>query len=66
MIKVIEDLKPGRTKSVVNSISSISEQLNLLKEDIQINSDKYDFDALMDILEQIYNDIGDFYITVHE
>lgn len=66
MIKVIEDLKPSRTKNIVKSINCISRRLESLKEDIQESPNKYDLDTLVDILSQMYDDIGDFNITVSE
>ena len=66
MIKVIEDLKPSRTQNIVKGINKISNRLDSLKEDIQDFPEKYDLDTLVDILTQIYNDIGDFNITVSE
>ena len=64
MIKVIEDLKPSRTKNIVKGIDKISQRLESLKEEIQESPNKYDLDTLVDILSQMYDDIGDFNITV--
>lgn len=64
MIKIFEDLNSGRTKNLEKSIEKIIKRLNSVKEDLQINSGRYDLDGLVDILTQIYDDIGDFTIIV--
>ena len=66
MIKILEDLTPNRTKNIVKSINKISDRLNLLKENIQAFPDEYDLDTLVDILSQIYDEIGEFNIVVQE
>lgn len=65
MVKVIEDLNPSRTTNIVKSIDKISNRLDSLKEDIQNFPKKYDLNTLVDILAQMYDDIGDFNIVVH-
>lgn len=65
MVKVIEDLKPNRSTNIVKSINKISNRLDSLKEDIQNFPEKYDLETLVDILAQMYDDIGDFNIVVH-
>lgn len=64
MIKILEDLNSNRTKNIEKSIEKIIKRLNSVKEDLQINSGRYDLDGLVDILTQIYDDIGDFAIIV--
>lgn len=66
MVKVIEDLNPSRATNIVKSINKISNRLNSLKEDIQNFPEKYDLETLVDILTQMYDDIGDFNISVYE
>ena len=53
MIKIIEA-----------NIERVVRRLNTIKENLPINEEKYDLDTLMDILSKIYDDIGDFAITV--
>lgn len=66
MVKVIEDLKPNRSTNIIKSINKISNRLDSLKEDIQDFPEKYDLNTLVDILAEMYDDIGDFNITVYE
>lgn len=66
MIKVIEDLNSNRAKNIVNSINKISDRLDSLKENVQGFPEKYDLDTLVDILTQMYDDIGDFVIMVDD
>ena len=60
MIKIIEDLNSSKTKN----IEKIVRKLNTIKENLHFNEEKYDLDTLFDILCKIYDDIGDFAITV--
>ena len=64
MIKVIEDLNSSRTKNIETDIDKIIKRLKTVKENMEINPNKYDLETLTDILCQIYDDIGDFAITV--
>lgn len=64
MIKIIEDLNPSRAKNIEANIERIVKRLNTIKENLLINEEKYDLDVLFDILGKIYDDIGDFAITV--
>lgn len=64
MIKVIEDLSLRKTKNIETDIEKIIKRLKTLKENIAFNPDKYDLEILVDILTQIYDDIGDFNIMV--
>ena len=64
MIKILEDLKSNRTKNIKANIDSVVRRLNAIKENLPFNEEKYDLDALFDILGKIYDDIGDFAITV--
>ena len=66
MIKVIEDLKPRKSTNIVKSINKIANRLDSLKENIQTFPEKYDLNTLVDILAEMYDDIGDFNITVYE
>ena len=66
MIKVIEDLKPRKSINIVKSINKIANRLDSLKENIQTFPEKYDLNTLVDILAEMYDDIGDFNITVYE
>ena len=64
MIKIIEDLNPSGAKNIEANIEKVVRRLNTIKENLPINEEKYDLDALFDILGKIYDDIGDFAITV--
>ena len=64
MIKVIEDLNLSRTKNIETGIEEIIRRLKTVKENLQFNPEKYDLETLVDILNQIYDDIGDFNIIV--
>lgn len=64
MIKIIEDLNPSKAKNIEADIERVVRRLNTIKENLPINEEKYDLDALFDILGKIYDDIGDFAITV--
>jgi len=64
MIKIIEDLNLSRTKNIEAGIERVVRRLNTIKENLPINEEKYDLEALYDILSKIYDDIGDFAITV--
>ena len=66
MIKVIEDLNSSRTKNIGTDIEKIIRRLKTVKENVKFNPDKYDLDTLVDILSQIYDDIGDFHIAVSD
>ena len=64
MVLVIESNPADRIQNIIATINEIYSRLNLLKEDVQFNPDKYDMDSLFDILSMIYDDIGDFQIGV--
>ena len=64
MIKIIEDLNPSRAKNIEADIEKVVRRLNTIKENLPISEEKYDLDTLFDILGKIYDDIGDFAITV--
>lgn len=64
MVLVIERTPADRVQNIIATINEIYSRLNLLKEDVQFNPDKYDMDSLFDILSMIYYDIGDFEIGV--
>ena len=64
MVLVIESNPADRVQNIIATINEIYSRLNLLKEDVQFNPDKYDMDSLFDILSMIYDDIGDFQIGV--
>lgn len=66
VIKVLEDLNSNRTKNILENNNRISSRLNSLKENIQSFPEKYDLDTLVDILSQIYDDVGEFNISVYE
>lgn len=66
MIKILEDLNSNRTKNIETDIERIVKRLNTIKENLPINEEKYDLDTLFDILGKIYDDMGDFAITVDE
>ena len=67
MIKVLEtNLNFERRKGINSSINKITHRLNSIKENIQTNPKGYDLDNLIDILTQIYDDIGDFCITIND
>ena len=64
MVLLIESNPADRVQNIIATINEIYSRLNLLKEDVQFNPDKYDMDSLFDILSMIYDDIGDFQIGV--
>ena len=64
MITVIESKPADRIQNIITAIDEIYSRLNLLKEDLEFNPNKYDMDSLFDILSMIYDDIGDFQIGV--
>lgn len=66
MIKILEDLNSNRTKNIEADIEKIIKRLKTVKENIAFTPDKYNLETLVDILSQIYNDIGDFNIVVSE
>ena len=65
MIKILENnLQSDRIKNIYKSFETVISRLKSVKEDLQFNPNKYDMDILLDILTQIYDDIGDFNIVV--
>ena len=66
MIKIIEDLQDNKIKNIDKNINTVICRLKNIRENLQISPGKYDLENLYDILSQIYDDIGDFNITVTE
>ena len=66
MIKIIEDLQDNKIKNIDKNINTVICRLKNIRENLQISPEKYDLENLYDILSQIYDDIGDFNITVTE
>ena len=65
MIKVLENnLQHSRVKNIDKSIETVINRLKTVQENLQFNPEKYDLETLIDILNQIYDDIGDFNIIV--
>lgn len=65
MIKILENnLQDNRTKNIETGIEEIIKRLKALKENFQFTPEKYDLEILLDILSQIYDEIGDFCIVV--
>lgn len=65
MIKILENnLQDNRRKNIETGIEEIIKRLKALKENFQFTSEKYDLEILLDILSQIYDEIGDFCIVV--
>ena len=64
MIKILENnLQDNRTKNIETGIEEIIKRLKALKENFQFTPEKYDLEILLDILSQIYDEIGDFCIV---
>lgn len=66
MIKIIEDLNDNKLKNINKNIDTVIGRLKNIQENIQFTPEKYNIEALYDLLSQIYDEVGDFYITVTE
>lgn len=65
MIKVLENnLQNNKIKTVKESINTIQNRLSFIDKDLNLQPEKYDFETLLDILSQIYDDIGEFSVEV--
>ena len=64
MIKVIEDLQDNKIKNLDKNINTVISRLKTIQENLQFTPEKYDMETLLDILTQIYDDIGKFVIEV--
>ena len=65
MIKVLRDnLKRDKISIIKESINTIQNRLSYIDKDLNLQPDKYDFETLLDILSQIYDDIGEFTVEV--
>ena len=65
MIKVLENnLQNSQVKNIEKSIEAVINRLKTIRENLQFSSEKYDLDILFDILCHIFDDIGDFSITL--
>ena len=66
MIKVIEDLNNDKRQDIDKNINTVICRLKTIQENLKFTPDKYDTETLLDILTQIYDDIGDFNIVVQD
>ncbi len=66
MIKVIEDLQNDKMKNINKNINTVICRLKTIQENLQFTAKKYDLETLYDILSQIYDDLGDFNISVYD
>lgn len=66
MIKIIEDLQDNKTRNINKDINTVIHRLKTIQENLQVSPEKYDLEALYNILSQIYDNIGDFQIVVHD
>lgn len=65
MIKILENnLQNNKIKTVKESINTIQNRLSFIDKDLNLQPEKYDFETLLDILTQIYDDIGEFSVEV--
>ncbi len=65
MIKVLRDnLKRDKITIIKESINTIQNRLSFIDKDLNLQPEKYDFETLLDILSQIYDDIGEFTVEV--
>lgn len=65
MIKVLRDnLKRDKISIIKESINTIQNRLSFIDKDLNLQPEKYDFEILLDILSQIYDDIGEFSVEV--
>ena len=64
MIKVIEDLHDGKVKNISKNIDTVISRLKTIQENLHFTPEKYDMETLLDILSQIYEEIGEFVIEV--
>ncbi len=66
MIKILKDnLQADKIKSIDRSIGTVISRLKTVREDLQLDPNKYDLDTLVDILTQLYDDFGEFCIVAH-
>lgn len=66
MIKILENnLQNNKIKTVKESINTIQNRLSFIDKDLNLQPEKYDFETLLDILTQIYDDIGEYAIKVY-
>ena len=66
MIKIIEDLQNDKMKNINKNINTVICRLKTIQENLQFTTKKYDLETLHDILCQIYDEIGDFNISVYD
>lgn len=66
MIKVLEDLNDNRVKSINKNINTVICRLKAIQENLQFTTKKYDLETLYDILSRMYDDLGDFNISVYD
>lgn len=65
MIKILENnLQNNKIKTVKESINTIQNRLSFIDKELNLQPEKYDFETLLDILTQIYDDIGEFSVEV--
>lgn len=64
MIEILRDsLQTDRIKNIDKSIGTVISRLKTVREDLQLDPNKYDLDTLVDILSQLYDDFGEFCIV---
>ena len=64
MIKILKDnLQADRIKNIDKSIGTVISRLKTVREDLQLDPNKYDLNTLVDILSQLYDDFGEFCIV---
>ena len=63
MIKVIENLQDNKIKNLDKNINTVICRLKTIQENLLFTPEKYDLEILLDILSQIYDEIGDFCIV---
>ena len=65
MIKVLRDsLNRDKISIIKESINTVQNRLSFIDKDLNLQPEKYDFEILLDILSQIYDDIGEFSVEV--
>lgn len=64
MIRIIEDLQDNKFKNINRNINTVIDILKTIQENLQFTPEKYDMETLLNILTQIYDEIGDFCIEV--
>lgn len=65
MIKIIEDLNNDKRQDIDKNINTVICRLKTIQENLQFTPEKYDLEILLDILSQIYDEIGDFCIVAN-